>query len=178
MKAGLMFLGALAAVLAGPALAREVTVEVDARAQPWDEDAFEGMAFGKGDGAPPVQIKGLEDLAGANVAIVPKAGGVTLVEGAEVGPEGIVGDAADDLRVKKRVYPSLYTPKILYPVHRHALLAVFVDEEGRPVGRPFPVGTGVRVGVPDEARGLSLGFNDITFKGNTGTLEVIVQIPD
>ncbi|MCJ1962738.1 hypothetical protein [Novosphingobium mangrovi (ex Hu et al. 2023)] len=178
MKAGLTFLAALAAVIAAPGQARDVMVEVDARAQPWDEDAFEGMSFGKGDGEAPLRIMGFEDLAGANVAIIPVSGGVTLVEGAEVGPEGIVGDAADDLRVKKRVYPSLYTPKVLYPVYRHALLAVFTDDEGRPVGRPFPVGTGVRVGVPDEARGLSLGFNDITFKDNAGTLQVILQIPD
>lgn len=179
MKLALALIAAMIACAPAALAAREVAVSVDARAQPWDVDANKQMKFGKGDGGAPVVVLGFEDMAGANVAIFPLADGVTTVDGQQVGPEGVVGDVADDLRMKKkRVYPSLYTPKVLYPVYRHALMAVFTDGEGHLVGRPFPVGSGVRVGVPDDAFALNLGFNDITSEGNAGFMTVVVEIPD
>lgn len=169
----------LAGPFTGSAAAREVAVSVDAKAGPWLNRANKKMRYGIGDEAPPALVTGFVNDADEKLAIYPAPGATTRVDGRAVGAEGIGGEAVDDMPgAKGRYYPSLYAPKILYPTNRHALIAAFVDGEGRLMGRPFAVGQGVRVTIPDQAAGLALGFNDASFAGNDGALPVIVSMPD
>ncbi|MBN2970630.1 hypothetical protein JW805_01190 [Roseomonas aeriglobus] len=167
---------AAALIAATPAAARDVTVQVDAASGPWRVDLNSDlMPYGIGDAKPPVVVP--FDIGGGVIAIIPS--GTTAIPGrADVPPIGLENDAVDDKEVKKKRYPSFYAPKLLYPSYRHALVAAFVDDKGVVVGRPFIVGKGIRVPIPENTAGLALGFNDISFKGNTGALSVIVVIPD
>lgn len=169
----------LACSLAAPATAREVTIGVDAKAGPWLNRPNKKMRYGIGDEGPPAIVTGFVNDADEKLAIYPVLGATTRVDGQDVGAEGIADEAVDDLPgAKGKYYPSLYAPKILYPTNRHALIAAFVDLEGRLMGRPFAVGQGVRVTIPDQAAALALGFNDVRFTGNEGTLPVVVSMPD
>ncbi|WP_404337666.1 hypothetical protein AB2M62_02935 [Sphingomonas sp. MMS12-HWE2-04] len=162
-----------------PAYAGEKQVSVDARAGPWLNGANKKMGYGLGDEAPPLLITGFVNDADAKIEIYPVEGSTTLVDGKPVGPEGIDGTAVNDTPgPKKKYYPSLYAPKILYPTNAHALIGAFVDAKGTLMGRPFAVGKGVRVTIPDQAAGLTLGFNDVKFTGNSGALSVVVVLPD
>lgn len=170
---------AAAAAVAMPASARDVVVQVDARAGPWLNKANPKMRYGKGGEIAPVVIGGLADVSGETVEIFAAQGASTQVGGADVGVEGVAGEAVDDMPgAGKKYYPSLYAPKVLYPTNRHALMAVFVDADGKLVGRPFAVGQGVRLAIPDGATSLSLGFNDVEFSGNGGAMTVTVVVPD
>lgn len=162
--------------LAGGALGREVTVKVDAASGPWSSDVnAKVMPFGTGDAKPATIVP--FDLGAGKIGIY--ASGTTGVPGnASVPPIGIDGDAVDDKVFKRKRYPSFYTPKLLYPANRHALVAAFIDDRGIVLGRPFVVGEGVRVPIPENAAGVSLGFNDAKSAGNVGTLDVILDIPD
>ena len=137
------------------------------------------LRYGIGDETPPATVTGFINDADEKLAIYPAPGATTRVDGQDVGTEGIAGEAVDDMPgAKGKYYPSLYAPKILYPTNRHALIAAFVDVEGRLMGRPFAVGQGVRVTIPDQAAALTLGFNDVSFTANEGTLAVVVSMPD
>lgn len=157
------------------AWAREVTVQVDARSGPWLTSVNKKMPYGRDAGAPAV-VPGVD--AAAKLSIYPE--GTTLSSGdGAVDGSGVASKAVDDANGPRgKRYPSFYTPKILYPANLHALVAVFVDAKGVVIGRPFVVGTGVRVPVPEGASALSLGFNDESFAGNQGTLKVTVELPD
>ena len=169
----------LACSLAAPAAAKEVIVGVDAKAGPWLNRPNKKMRYGIGDETPPATVTGFINDADEKLAIYPAPGATTRVDGQDVGTEGIAGEAVDDMPgAKGKYYPSLYAPKILYPTNRHALIAAFVDVEGRLMGRPFAVGQGVRVTIPDQAAALTLGFNDVSFTANEGTLAVVVSMPD
>lgn len=169
----------LSSPFATPAAARDVTVSVDAKAGPWVNRSNKKMRYGIGDEAPPATVTGFVNDADEKLAIYPVPDATTRVGGREVRAEGIEDEAVDDLPgAKGKYYPSLYAPKILYPTNRHALIAVFVDVEGRLMGRPFAVGRGVRVTIPDQAAALALGFNDVSFAANEGTLPVVVSMPD
>lgn len=168
---------ALAGLIA-PAAAwgRQVVVQVDAKSGPWLPKANKKMPFGRDAGAPLV-VPGIPDVSG-KVSIYSEGTTISAGNGA-VDAKGVESKAVDDTKGPGgKVYPSLYTPKILYPANLHALVAVFVDDKGVLVGRPFIVGEGVRVPIPEGARALSLGFNDISFAGNSGSLKVIVEVPD
>lgn len=179
MKTIFPVLASLAVVAALPAAARDVVVEVDARSGPWLNKANKKMRYGKGDELAPALVGGLAEAAGSKLEIFAAQGGVTQVDGTAVGPEGMTSQAVDDRSGPGgKFYPSLYAPKVFYPANRHALIAAFVDAEGRMTGRPFTVGSGVRVMVPDEAAALALGFNDVSFAANSGSLTVTVVIPD
>ena len=168
--------GALVALLLpAAALAKDVTVQVDAHAGPWAPAANKKMPFGRDPGAP-VLVK-LSDAFG-KVSIYADGTTVSAGHGA-VDSKGVDGKAVDDSKGPHgKVYPSLYTPKILYPANLHALVAVFVDAKGLVIGRPFVVGDGVRVEKPDGAAAVALGFNDVDFAGNRGALTVTVNMPD
>lgn len=177
MMAGFMVIAPVLMFGAAPvAAAREVTVMIDAKAGPWEPAANKKMPFGR-DGGPPVVVK-VPDLPGAKVSIYAEGTTVSAGHGA-VGANGVDGKAVDDRKGPgRKVYPSLYAPKILYPANLHALIAVFVDAQGVVLGRPFVVGDGVRVGIPEGADAVSLGFNDVDFAKNSGTLKVTVDVPD
>ncbi|AQR72301.1 hypothetical protein [Sphingomonas sp. LM7] len=162
-----------------PASAEERRVTVDAKAGPWLNGPNKKMRYGLGDEAPPMTITGFINDADAKIEIYPVEGATTMVEGKPVGPEGIDGTAVNDAPgPKKKYYPSLYAPKILYPTNAHALIGAFVDANGVLIGRPFAIGKGVRVTIPDQAAALTLGFNDVKFAGNSGALPVVVVLPD
>lgn len=172
---------ALAAVLAPAAMvpaaasAKSITVQVDAKSGPWTAAANKKMPFGRDPGAP--VLVPLPDILG-KVSIYAEGKTVSAGNGA-VESIGVESKAVDDTKGPHgKVYPSLYTPKILYPANLHALVAVFVDAKGMIVGRPFVVGEGVRVEIPDGASAVSLGFNDVDFAGNSGSLKVVVEVPD
>ncbi|MEH3121670.1 MAG: hypothetical protein PGN16_06750 [Sphingomonas phyllosphaerae] len=157
--------------------ARDVVVQVNARSGPWPlAPNAEKMRFGRGDSAPPTIVP--FDLGGGKIGVFGE-GTTATPDKTGIGPLGVDDDAVDDtLGPGKSRFPSFYTAKILYPANRHALAAIFVDGKGVVVGRPFMVGTGVRVTIPEGAAGLSLGFNDTEFSGNSGALSVTVQIPE
>lgn len=162
-----------------PALAAERHVMVDAKAGPWLNGVNKKMRYGLGDEAPPAMVTGFVNDADAKIEIYPVEGATTMVQGKPVGPQGIAGTAVNDAPgPKKKYYPSLYAPKILYPTDAHALIGAFTDAKGVLMGRPFAIGKGVRVTIPDQAAALTLGFNDVTFAGNSGALSVIVVLPD
>lgn len=133
------------------------------------------MPYGKGDEHPPAVLP--LDLGGGRIAIY-ASGTTDTLDKTGVPPAGVDGKAVDDILYKKARYPSFYTPKILYPAQRHALVAAFVDDKGVVIGRPFVVGDGVRVSLPENAAALSLGFNDTVFSRNAGKLNVTVEMPD
>lgn len=162
--------------LASPAAAKTITVTVDAASGPWSVEANKKlMPYGKGDERPSVVVP--LDLGGGRIAIY--ADGTTDIPDKKgVPPAGVEGKAVDDTLFKKARYPSFYTPKILYPAQLHALVVAFVDEKGVLVGRPIVVGEGIRVPLPENTAGLSLGFNDAVFTGNTGALKVTIELPD
>lgn len=175
-RAGMLML--LAALVPAAAAARDVTVPVDARAGPWSVTANPELPYGAGDAIAPVVVTGFPSDIDGKLEIMPD-GTTTPGKGAAVDATGIDGDAVDDTRGPgKKVYPSFYAPKILYPSNRHALIGVFVDAAGKVMGRPFVVGKGVRVTIPAGAHGLSLGFNDVRFAGNAGALTVLVRMPN
>jgi hypothetical protein len=156
------------------AVARDVVVEVDAGSGPWVDNKKGPMPFGVGDQKPPVIVP--FDVAAGKVEVFAE-GTTDTADKKQVGPEGI-DDPVDDKVVKKRRYPSFYTPKVLYPANRHALVVIFVDKSGSAVSRPVMVGSGVAMSIPDGAEGVALGFNDVTFAGNSGKLKVTVGIPE
>lgn len=160
-----------------PAAARVIEVEVDATAGPWSTTINgERMPYGTGDEKPAVVIP--FDIAAGGIGILPK-GTTSTSDTASIPPSGIADDPVDDKERKKRRYPSFYAPKLMYPVARHALIATFVDAKGVVISRAVPVGdTGLRIPIPENAAGLSLGFNDMVFTGNSGKLKVLVEIPD
>jgi hypothetical protein len=164
---------------ATPASAGERQVTVDAKAGPWLNGPNKKMRYGLGNEAPPTMVTGFVNDADAKIEIYPVEGSTTMVEGKPIGPEGIGGSAVNDAPgPKKKYYPSLYAPKILYPTNAHALIGGFVDAKGVLIGRPFAIGKGVRVTIPDQAVALTLGFNDVTFAGNSGALSVVVVLPE
>ena len=159
----------------GVAWAREVSVQVDARSGPWLTRVNKKMPYGRDAGAP-ATVPGID--AAAKLSIYPEGTTLSPDDGAVDG-SGVASKAVDDANGPRgKRYPSFYTPKILYPANLHALVAVFVDAKGVVIGRPFVVGTGVRVPVPEGASALSLGFNDASFAGNSGALKVTVELPD
>lgn len=168
----------LAGVAPVAAHAKVVAVIVDAQAAPWDAKANKNMPFGTGDAKPPVLVTGFAPDEDQKLAIMPD--GTTTAAGHDgVDAAGIADKEVDDtMGPHKKRYPSFYTPKILYPTNQHALIAAFADGDGKVLGRPFAVGRGVRVSVPDGAKALGLGFNDESAKGNSGALKVTVEMPD
>lgn len=168
----------LTLVTAQPAFARDVTVLVDARAGPWSVAANPKMKYGVGDALPPMIVTGFPSDIDGQIEIVPQ-GTTMAAQGGAVDGNGVASEAVDDIRgPRNKYYPSFYTPKVLYPANRHALLGVFVDAAGRLLSRPFVIGTGMRVGIPAGAHGLALGFNDVVATGNSGALSVQVRMPD
>lgn len=171
----LMLLAWLVPAAASP---RDVTVPVDARAGPWSVTVNPQLPYGAGDSIAPVVVTGFPSDIDGKLEIIPD-GTTTPDRGTAVDGAGVDGDAVDDNRgTGKKLYPSFYAPKILYPSNRHALTGVFIDAAGKVIGRPFMVGKGVRVTIPSGAHGLSLGFNDVRFAGNRGALTVMVRMPD
>ncbi|MGK2909531.1 MAG: hypothetical protein ACSLE1_07000 [Sphingobium sp.] len=175
----LLLLALLLLVPTTPAIAKDVSVAVDARSGPWLNKGNKKMRYGKGDELPPAMVSGFVNDTAEKIAIMVPPGATTRVDGQDVGPEGIEGQAADDQPGEGGQYfPSLYAPEILYHNHRHALIAAFVDAQGMLMGRPFAVGKGARVTIPDEAAALVMGFNDVGFVGNSGSLAATVTLPD
>lgn len=179
MKQLLLCAALLAALHTSPASARDVSISVDGHAGPWLNKANKKMRYGKGDEAPPAVVTGFVNDADAKLEIFAASGATTQIDGHDVGPEGIANNAVDDSRGPGgKYYPSLYTPKVLYPANRHALVGAFVDGKGQLMGRPFVIGNGVRVTIPNGAAALNLGFNDVSFAPNSGALAVTVTMPD
>lgn len=173
-------LGAVCAafvVLAGSVQAREVKVAVDARCGPWSMAANKKMKYGVGDALPPVIVTGLPAVTLSKLEVY--VDGTTMVDGKVVDALGIADTEVNDTKGRHgKFYPSFYTPKILYPAQAHALIGGFVDTAGVLVSRPFVIGNGVRVAIPENATGLALGFNDESFARNSGALSVTVNIPE
>lgn len=164
---------------AAPAMARDIQISIDARSGPWLNKANKKMRYGKGDEQPPAMVSGFVNDTAEKIAIMVDDGAMTQVDGQAVGPEGLEGQAVDDQPGDGgKYFPSLYAPTILYPNNRHALIAAFVDAKGGLLGRPFAVGKGARVTIPDQAAGLVMGFNDVSFARNSGALNVTVTVPD
>ncbi|EGF91722.1 hypothetical protein ABI_01520 [Asticcacaulis biprosthecium C19] len=164
-------------MLAGAAQAKEIVVQVDAKAGPWSVKLNKEMKYGVGDNAPPVIVPGMGPGMLGSLEIY--ADGTTIAAGrGEVDGLGVPDTAVDDQKAKGKYYPSFYTPKILYPANAHALIGAFVDAEGVLLSRPFVVGTGVRVPIPENAVALALGFNDVSFAGNSGALTVTLVTPE
>lgn len=162
---------------ATPAAARVIEVEVDSASGPWSTKINgEKMPYGTGDEKPALVVP--FDIAAGGIGILPQ--GTTATRGSPaVPPGGIASDVVDDKLKKKRRSPSFYAPKLMYPIRRHALIAAFIDDKGVVVSRAVPVGDGgIRLPIPEGAVGLSLGFNDTVFAGNSGKLKVLVEIPD
>lgn len=178
MKTIVMVGALLTTCIPAAVAARDVVVGVDARSGPWLPGLNKNMPYGTGDAAPPMVVTGFAPDQDEKLAIIPE--GVTTANGkANVDSSGIADKEVDDTTgPHKKRYPSFYTPKILYPANAHALIAAFVDAGGVVMGRPFAIGQGVRVPVPDGAKGLALGFNDESAKGNDGVLKVTVEMPD
>jgi hypothetical protein len=178
-KTRAMIAGAvLAALIPAAALAKDQVVTVDSQAGPWVAGLNKKMPFGVGDAKPPVVVTGFAPDRDEKLAIIPE--GTTSTPGhATIDAGGIADQQVDDtFGPHKKRYPSFYTPKILYPANAHALVGVFIDAKGVVLGRPFVIGSGVRVPVADGAAGLALGFNDESAAGNGGALKVTVQMPD
>ena len=164
---------------AGPAAAatvQRVTVALDSATAPWDATVNAATL--------PIGAKGAKPPVVVPIA-VPAGKAVIFAEGTTDTPDatelGVTGNEKklvnDTLTADGQRYPSFYVPKLLYPAYRHGLVAVFVDAKGAIVSRPFMVGKGIRLPIPDTAAGLALGFNDADFTGNTGTLRVTVELP-
>lgn len=168
----------LAALGGSPAVAKEQVVTVDARSGPWLVKANDDMPYGAGDALPPTLVTGFPSDLDEKLAIIAE-GTTRVASGETVGAEGIADSAVDDGDGPKgERYPSFYTPKLLYPANRHALVGAFLDAEGGLIGRPFVIGPGVRVPIASGAAALALGFNDESFAGNSGALTVTVIGPD
>ncbi len=157
--------------------ARTVTVAVDAKSGPWSTKANNKMKYGVGDEAPPFIVTGIPINSVEKVEVY--ADGMTTVKGkGDVGAVGFEDSEVNDSKAKGKYYPSFYTPNLLYPAYQDALVIGFVDVNVVLVSRPFVVGEGVRVPIPEGATGLAIGFNDVSFKDNSGSLSVTVTIPD
>jgi hypothetical protein len=171
-----LWLGAiLLAGLSQPASAKPIVVSVDAHSGPWSQAKNPNLSFGVGDEAAPVVVGGLAGSEGGKAEIWPV--GTTSVDGQLADGKGLKTKEADDSPGPHgKRYPSFYTPKILYPAQVHALIGAFVDASGVIVGRPFVIGAGVRVPIPDGAAGVALGFNDESFAANAGQLQVTVNV--
>jgi hypothetical protein len=157
--------------------AKTLTIQVDAKAGPWSVKANSNMKYGRGDEAPPVIVTGISDSTLGKVEVY-ATGASAVGSKTGIGPVGIEDQEVDDTKSHGKYYPSFYTPQLLYPAYAHALVVSFVDAEGMLVSRPVIVGTGVRLPVPEGATGLALGFNDVSFAANSGSLEVVVKLPD
>lgn len=168
--------GAPAPAPAAPATVQRVSVAIDAATAPWDPVANAATLPIGAKGAKPPVVVPIEVPAGK--AVIFAEGTTNTAEAAGVGAIGNEKKTINDtLSPDGQRYPSFYVPKLLYPAYRHGLVAVFVDAKGAVVSRPFMVGKGVRLPIPDAAAGLALGFNDVDFTGNTGTLHVTVELP-
>ncbi|NIJ31623.1 hypothetical protein FHT00_003604 [Sphingomonas insulae] len=161
---------------AAEATVQRVTVTLDAATAPWDPVANAGILPIGAKGAKPTVVVPIEVPAGKVVIV---AEGTTDIPGASgIGAGGDTKKTINDtVTADGQRYPSFYVPKLLYPAYRHGLVVVFVDAKGVAVSRPFMVGKGIRLPIPDKAEGLALGFNDTDFTGNTGTLKVTVELP-
>jgi hypothetical protein len=168
--------GAATSAPATPATVQRVSIALDAATAPWDPVVNAAtLPIGAKGAKPPVVVP----------ITVPAGKAVIFAEGttdtAEATGIGVIGNEKktvnDTPSPDGQRYPSFYVPKLLYPAYRHGLVAVFVDAKGAVVSRPFMVGKGVRLPNPDTAAGLALGFNDVDFAGNTGTLHVTVELP-
>lgn len=155
---------------------KQIVVSVDAAAAPWDVKANVDLVPLAAPGSKPPVVVPIEVPAG-KIRIL--AEGTTDTPTAKgVGVDGEKKPANDTLAAGNQRYPSFYIPKLMYPVNKHALVAVFVDEKGVIVSRPFPIGAGIRTSIPAAAAGVALGFNDADFTGNTGALKVLVELPE
>jgi hypothetical protein len=177
-RAALLVRSALLAVaiagVAAPALAKEVTVTVPAKAGPWSPALNPKLKYGVGDALPPVSVPVVD---GDEIGILPE--GTIKIGTKTFGGSGDESNAVDDKKGKKgKLYPSFYTPKVLYPANLHGLVGTFADERGVIVGRPFMIGEGIKLVVPDAAKTLLLGFNDESYKDNEGEMKVTLFIPD
>lgn len=163
-------------LVAPAAVAKTVTVTVDAKAGPWSVKLNPKMPYGNGDEAPSAVVKGLEPESG-KVEIYPD--GKITVAGKQFDSVGDSDKEVDDRTGKKKKrFPSFYTPKILYPAYAHGLVATFINDAGVIVGRPIMVGEGIRVAIPADATGISLGLNDDIFADNSGSLTVKLELPE
>ncbi len=172
--AGLMA-GLTLVALSQPASAKPVVVTVDAHCGPWSQKANPTLKYGLGDEAEPTVVPIPPDSASEKLEVWPT--GTTTASAGAVDGIGLKTKEADDSPGPHgKHYPSFYTPKILYPAYAHALIGTFVDASGGVVSRPFVIGAGVRVQIPDGATGLALGFNDESFAANSGQLQVTVNI--
>lgn len=175
MKPALLIV-AIACAVPVTATAREVTVVVDAKSGPWSVKINPKMPYGVGDAGPPTIVPGIE----------PDSGKVEIYPDGKIGVADKTFDSAgdqdravdDSTGRKKSRFPSFYTPKVLYPAYAHGLVATFLDPEGKIVGRPYMVGSGVRVPIPEQATQLALGVNDDSFAANTGSYTVKLVLPD
>lgn len=173
-----MIMAALTVVsFAGSLNAKTLTVAVDAKSGPWSLKPNPKMKYGIGDQGEPVIVPGLSGDGLGKVEIYAQGTTGTTAK-AGIGPVGVESIEANDSKVHGKYYPSFYAPKLLYPAFAHALIVSFVNADGTLVSRPVIVGEGVRLPIPEGATGLALGYNDVSFKGNTGALDVVIVIPD
>ncbi len=76
------------------------------------------------------------------------------------------------------IYPSYYMPAVDYPVYQDELLGTFADGAGDVVGTPFPIGLFATQIVPAGATQLQMGISDNYFTDNSGSLQVLVSVPE
>lgn len=162
-------------LIGGPVAAKEVVVTVDAKSMPWRSGPNPKLTFGLGDGRPPTLVWQIGLLPGLKLTISATGQTTTVAGGGFYGPEGQRDWIADR---GITVLPSRFMAKSAGPVHLNQLVGCFVNADGEVIGKPFPIGRGAQVQIPEKASALSLGINDDRFGDNTGALTVTISVPE
>ncbi|GGB15536.1 hypothetical protein GCM10011380_01210 [Sphingomonas metalli] len=168
---------ALASLAAGgAALAKDLTVKVDAKAVPWDVRANPRMRVGASDGRPPVVVMDAALKQGVNVTFRAK-GSMSAGRGYRMqGPDGDQEITYD--REREYILPSHYMRSAMGRTYLMQLVGAFLSGDGKIVSEPFPIGSGTTVSVPAGASAISLGINDSTYFDNSGVVTVDIHIPE
>ncbi len=165
----------LLAGVATPAAATDVTVTVAGKTMPWSQEANPQLPFGRNDGAPPVIVPLTDVQPGEKVVIMAEGWTTTVPGGPHFGPSGQADFVTDDHPGNSGAFfPSRLVAPNQFPVHLNALIACFIDAEGKLVARPFAVGEQFAVNMPANAVAIAFGINDDIYAENEGALQVRV----
>jgi hypothetical protein len=168
--------GAALILVSSPAVARDVTVRVDARSAPWRVGVNPKMPFGRNDGKGPAIVMGMRLISGTKVRFKATGETRTVADGESFGPSGQDAYVTDaNTGSSGRFFPSRYIPAAQYPVKLNQLVGAFINADGVIVGAPFAVGIGAQVEVPEGTAAIALGLNDDIFADNSGALDVVVS---
>ena len=168
----------LLAVIAGSAVAGDVTVTVDGKSKPWDMGINPNLYYGISgpNGKPPTYVLGIRLLPGTKLKLVATGSTATVVGGENIGPGGDKTFVTDGRYGNPGAFfPSRYFDKASYPAYLNELVGAFVDADGVVIGKPFPIGDHAEVTIPHGAVSLSLGINDDNLNDNSGKIELSIH---